>query len=112
MTKHVAGVYSTEPGASAPVPPRTDLQAELDADNPPVPITETAAGTAQVVTYSVVHGRDGSAESGLAVCDLPDGSRTYARVDDAGLLAEMEAIEWVGADVELATDGGRNTVLV
>jgi acetyl-CoA C-acetyltransferase len=112
LTKHVAGVYSTEPGASAPVPPPIDLQAGLDAANPPVPITETATGPAQVVTYSVVHGRDGSAESGLAVCDLPDGSRTYARVDDAGLLAEMETIEWVGADVELATDGGRNTVLV
>ena len=46
------------------------------------------------------------------MCDLPDGSRTYARVDDARLLAEMETIEWVGADVDLATDGGRNTVVV
>ena len=38
--------------------------------------------------------------------------RTYAKVDDAGLLAEMEASEWVGVDVELSTEGGRNTVLV
>ncbi len=63
-----------------------------------------------MVTYSVVHGRDGAAQSGLAVCDLPDGSRAYARVEDPDVLAEMEATEWVGTPVVLATEGGRNTL--
>jgi acetyl-CoA C-acetyltransferase len=111
LTKHVAGVYSTSPGGSAPTPPPADLQDRLTEANPPVPITDAASGAAEVLTYSVIHGRDGSAETGLAVCALPDGTRTYAKVDDAGLLAEMESVEWVGADVELATEGGRNTVL-
>ncbi|HEY8059490.1 MAG TPA: hypothetical protein VID94_12090, partial [Acidimicrobiales bacterium] len=109
LTKHGAGVYCTEPGAVAP-PDLTALQAGLDAAHPPVPITDTASGPATVLTYSVVHGRDGEAESGLAVVDLPDGTRAYARVEDAALLAEMEATEWVGAPVELTTDGQRNTV--
>ena len=64
-----------------------------------------------MATYSVVHGRDGSAESGLAVVDLPDGTRAYARVEDADVLAEMEATEWVGSEVELRTgEGGRNSI--
>ena len=56
-------------------------------------------------------GRDGAAASGLAVCDLPDGSRAYARVEAPDVLAAMEATEWVGAEVELRTgEGGRNTL--
>ena len=109
LTKHGAGVYSTEPGPVMP-PDLAALQAGLDAAHPPVAITDTASGPATVVTYSVIHGRDGSAETGLAVCDLPDGTRTYARVDDAALLAEMEATEWVGSVVHLSTADGRNTV--
>ena len=85
-------------GPGRPARPRPALQARLDAAHPPVAITDTASGPATVATYSVIHGRDGSAETGLAVVDLPDGTRAYARVDDAALLAEMEATEWVGAD--------------
>ncbi len=108
LTKHGAGLYSTEPRPVTPPDPAA-LQASLDAAHPPVPITDTAEGPATVVTYSVVHGRDGSAESGLVVCALPDGSRTYARVEDADVLVEMEATEWVGTEVELRTgEGGRN----
>jgi acetyl-CoA C-acetyltransferase len=109
LTKHGAGVYSTEPGPVAP-PDLAALQAGLDAAHPPLAITDTASGRATVVTYSVIHGRDGAAETGLAVCDLPDGTRTYARVDDTALLAEMETTEWVGTAVDLQTDGRRNTV--
>ena len=109
LTKHGAGVYSTEPGPVTP-PDLDALQSGLDAAHPPVSITDTAVGPATVVTYSVVHGRDGAAESGLAVCDLPDGSRAYARVEDPDVLAEMEATEWVGTPVDVATgEGGRNT---
>ena len=109
LTKHGAGVYSTEPGPVTPPDPGS-LQVGLDAAHPPVSITDTADGPATVVTYSVVHGRDGAAQSGLAVCDLPDGSRAYARVEDPDVLAEMEATEWVGTPVVLATEGGRNTL--
>jgi acetyl-CoA C-acetyltransferase len=103
LTKHVTGVWSTEPGPVSP-PPALPTPDGL-------PITDEASGPAEVVTYTVIHGRDGAAETGVAVCDLPDGTRAYAKVDDAGLLAHVEEVEWVGAEVELATDGGRNTVL-
>jgi acetyl-CoA C-acetyltransferase len=76
-----------------------------------VPITDEASGPAEVLTYTVIHGRDGVPETGVAVCDLPDGTRTYAKLDDAALLDHVESVEWVGTKVELATDGGRNVVV-
>ena len=94
MTKHVFGVYSTTPGeVSPPTPPRTAVAR---------PIRDTYAGPATVAAYTVAHGRGGDAEWGLAVCDLPGGSgeRAYARISDAGLMAEAEATELVGANGE------------
>lgn len=42
----------------------------------------------------------------LLVCDLPEGDRCYARSDDPGLLAALEAEEWVGRPVELVAGEG------
>ena len=63
---------------------------------------------AAVAAYSVVHGRDGAAQWGLVVADLPDGTRAYGRVEDPDLLVEAEEIEWVGAPIRLA--GGEDGV--
>jgi acetyl-CoA C-acetyltransferase len=111
LTKHVYGVYSTTPAAGAVAPPeRARVQGSLDA-RPIKAIRDTATGPATVVTYTVLHGRDGAPEWGLAVCDLPEGDRCYAKVLDAGLLEEIERVEWVGASIELvAGDGGVNLV--
>jgi acetyl-CoA C-acetyltransferase len=103
MTKHVYGVYSTEPGAVAP-PERAAVQAELDA-GPRTTIRDTYAGPATVAAYSVVHGRDGEPEWGLVVCDLPDGHRAYAKVLDADVLRGAEKTEFVGTQVTLAPGG-------
>ena len=63
-----------------------------------------------MAAYSVVHGREGPAW-GLAVCDLPDGDRCYARVDELQLMQEMEETEWVGRDVELVeAENGVNRI--
>ncbi|MBI2706560.1 MAG: acetyl-CoA synthetase [Actinobacteria bacterium] len=111
MTKHVFGVYSTQP-PSRPIDPPDEagVQARLDA-NGKKPIRDIAAGDASIATYSVVHGRSGEPAWALAVCDLPGGDRCYARVLDAGLLRELEAHEWVGRSVHLI-DGGDNVNLV
>jgi acetyl-CoA C-acetyltransferase len=58
-----------------------------------------------------LHGRDGRADWGLLVCDVDAATRCYARVSDADVLAELEATECVGRDVELTTgDGNVNGV--
>jgi acetyl-CoA C-acetyltransferase len=98
MTKHVYGVYSTEPGAVSP-PNQADVQARLDA-TPPTAIVERYEGDATVAAYSVVHGRDGDPEWAVLVCDVPDG-RAYARLGDDHALYEAEATELVGATVRL-----------
>ena len=111
LTKHVYAVYSTDPGRRAPHPPDTAAtKAALGAGSVRV-IRDVAAGSAEVATYTVAHGRDGGAEWGLAVCDLPEGDRCYARIEDPDLLAEMEATEWIGTTVDLVPgDGNVNLV--
>jgi acetyl-CoA C-acetyltransferase len=103
MQKHCYAVYSTTPG---PIEPAAAMpEAERTA------ITDTFAGDATVATYTVAHGRDGAPQSGLFILDLPDGSRTYARSEDADLLARAEKEELVGASLRIATgEGGVNRV--
>ncbi|MEX2256144.1 MAG: acetyl-CoA synthetase [Acidimicrobiia bacterium] len=98
MTKHVFGVYSTEPGDVAP-PEQAAVRAALDAAPTPA-IVERHDGEATVAAYSVVHGRDGEPEWAALVCDVP-GGRAYARLIDDHSLFEAEATELVGARVRL-----------
>ena len=111
MTKHVFGVYSSEPGQLRPAGEATSSRPpSVDPGPPARPIADSYAGPATVATYTVAHGRDGSPEWGLAICDVPNGgagpggassARAYARIDDAALLASVEEHEWVGSVVEL-----------
>jgi acetyl-CoA C-acetyltransferase len=109
MTKHCYGVYSTEPGTVV-VPQQKNVQAALDAVGP-MPIADVHAGPVTVASYTVAHGRDTAPEWGLVIGDIGDGTRAYGKVEDAALLGEMEANEFVGATVELVpADGGVNLV--
>ncbi|MEY2452536.1 MAG: acetyl-CoA C-acetyltransferase [Acidimicrobiaceae bacterium] len=104
MTKHVYGVYSTTPPESAaPRPDEQAVQKTLDERAIKL-IRDTHSGPATIVTYTVLHGRDGVAEWGLLVCDVDATARCYARVTDADLLAELESSECVGRSVELVTN--------
>jgi acetyl-CoA C-acetyltransferase len=100
MTKHVYGVYSTEPGAVQP-PAQAEVQARLDGA-PKREIADRHEGDATVAAYSIVHGRDGAPEWGVLVCDVGEGVRAYARLTDADALEEAETAELVGARVRLA----------
>ena len=113
MTKHCYAVYGGDPeGITPTLPDEAGVQAALDAANPRRVIAASAEGPATIAAYSVVHGRDGGPQWGLAVCDLPDGRRAYARAEDAGTLAAWEAEEWVGREVTLTTDGNVNRIVL
>jgi acetyl-CoA C-acetyltransferase len=103
MTKHVYGVYSTTPPSDAPRPDQSGVQAALAARHR-VPITDTYTGEASIVTYTVLHAREGQPDWGLVVCDLADGSRCYGRVGEPGMLDELEQDECVGRRVQLTTN--------
>jgi len=77
------------------------VQAGLDDR---VEICDRHRGPATVAGYSVAHARDGGADWGIAVCDLPDGRRAYARIEDPALLDAVERTEWVGSAVTLAAN--------
>jgi acetyl-CoA C-acetyltransferase len=111
LTKHCYAVYGGDPSGVTPaLPDEVGVQAALDAANPRRVIAESADGPATIAAYSVVHGRDGGPQWGLAVCDLPDGARAYARCEDPDTLVAWEAEEWVGREVTLATDGNVNRI--
>jgi acetyl-CoA C-acetyltransferase len=115
MTKHVYGLYSTEPGVVGP-PDREGVQANLDAAGKRT-IRDVHDGVGTVAAYSVVHGRDGGPEWGVVVCDLPEGDRAYGKVLDGEMLESIERDELVGRKVTLTpteaeTAAGKQTVNV
>jgi acetyl-CoA C-acetyltransferase len=101
MQKHVFATYSTTPG---PVTPREPLPRVPPARS----IVDTYAGEATIAAYSVIHGRDGVAESGVAICDLPDGARCYARFEND--LLEAEKQEFGGRKVNISPQGDVNHI--
>jgi acetyl-CoA C-acetyltransferase len=115
MTKHVYGLYSTEPGPVAP-PEQERVQAALDAEGKHA-IRDVYHGAATVAAYSVVHDKDGEPEWGVVVCDLPDGDRAYGKALDTDMLASIERDELVGRKVTLTpteaeTPAGKQTMNV
>lgn len=104
MTNHIFAVYSAQPGALAPAPADPASVQARAAATPRRAIRDTASGPARIAAYSVMHSRQGP-EWGLAVCDLPEGDRCYARVEDRQLIQSMEDTEWVGRDVDLVDAG-------
>ncbi|MCA2184837.1 acetyl-CoA synthetase [Nonomuraea cavernae] len=101
LTKHTYAVWSSEPGGvlGDPAPVHT---AE------PVKIVPLYDGPAVVAGYTVAHGRDGAAEKGIVIVDLPGGGRAHALVSQPDLLADAESRELVGQPVTLTSDGKVN----
>ncbi|MFI7443757.1 acetyl-CoA synthetase [Nonomuraea indica] len=105
LTKHAYAVWSTEPG-DGPVGARGDARPVFTAE--PVPIVPAYDGPAVVAGYTVAHDREGAAERGILVVDLPGGGRAHAQVPEPDLLAEAESRELVGQRVRLSSDGRVN----
>ena len=108
MTKHVFGVYATEPGPLAPVD-SDRLQQRIDA-LPTRSITR-GEGPATIVAWTMTYERDGSPKELLAVCELPDGHRTYAATTEAATLDAATAEEIVGTTVTLSPGADGKTLL-
>jgi acetyl-CoA C-acetyltransferase len=107
FTKHALAVYAGKP------PPhgwkRVDtsaLQTWVAAQaHPAVAPEPQASGTLE--TYTVVHGRDGAAERGVAIGLLDDGRRFVAALPrDRAALEAFEADEQVGRRGQIRTTDG------
>ena len=111
LTKHSAGIYSTEQAMSAfaPVDP-TSYQAQLD-QVPQPRFTDLAEGSATVETYTVMHDRKGPS-SAIIFARLDDGTRFIANTEaDPQLWAEMERVDFMGRAGVVRNDGERNYFL-
>src|SRR3990167_9405096 len=108
LTKHSAGIYSTEPPQRPFAPPDPALlQAELDRVPLP-PFAPLAEGAATIETYTVMH--DGKGPSGAVLFGrLADGTRFIANPPpDAALWAEMQTQDFLGRRGRVSHDGQRN----
>jgi acetyl-CoA C-acetyltransferase len=97
MAEHTAALWSTTPG-----PPPA---AGTAASSPALPVTAHPDGPARVATFSTTYGREGPEWTAL-ICDLPDGSRCYARFEEP----VAENVDVAGEEVTLvAGEKGANT---
>ena len=97
MAGHAASLWSTTPGP-APAP-------QAAASPPAVPVTARPEGPARVSTFSTTYGREGPEWTAL-ICDLPNGSRCYARLEEA----VHDDVDLAGQQVTLAPgEKGANT---
>ena len=102
ITKHAFGLYSTEPPADGFQ--WRDVQDEVDAF-PTRAVVAEHDGPVTVESYTVMHGRDGGPETGIATGLTDDGARVWATTTEADLMAGMVAEEWVGRRVTVTPDG-------
>lgn len=110
VTKHSAGIYSTDPPKQdwQRTDPKVD-QEVIDAGPKPA-FTMTPDGDATVETYTVLFDRDGAPERGIIIGRLPDGARFIANAPpDRRTLESMTKHELIGTKGTVrATDPGAN----
>ncbi|MGI8755372.1 MAG: acetyl-CoA synthetase [Acidimicrobiales bacterium] len=99
MTKHAAGLYSTEAPAAGSV--TTDLGQVVDA---PAEVLDHFDGEATVATTAAVHGRDGEPEWAPVIADVGPNQRCYAICTDPDWLAAVGETEVVGSTVAVVSD--------
>jgi acetyl-CoA C-acetyltransferase len=95
MTNHAFGVYSTNNTEIIPAEAATKYTASHQ-------LLETASGPATLIACTVEHQRDGI--SILAVCEMENGDRCYARSTDEALANLLEQEECIGKTVTLTTN--------
>ncbi len=96
MTKHVAGIWSTEPGAlSAGHGGDEPQQWEAAPVEPDVVVAARGDGPANVLAATVVHHGDGTPSHLVAICELADGTRCYATSQDRDAIDVVVSGDWV-----------------
>lgn len=109
LTKHSAGLYSTEPtqGPWRREDPKK-FQAELDA-RPKQRVNTTPGGTGTIETYCVAYGKD-APEKGYIFGRLDGSGERFVAMTprEPALLADMLTKEQLGRKVTVSQQDGRN----
>ncbi len=101
LNKQAFGIYNTRPPESGPhFPAQEELHRRL-ADQPEFEITADFTGPARVATFTVHYDRNQVPVDGVAICDVAEGVRGYARIVDPDVLALAAQGDFVGRSVDL-----------
>ena len=103
MTKHVAAVWSGEPGPiTLPAPHHREQEWDAPSISDDVAVVDRAEGPATALAATVVHRGDGTADHTVAICELPDGTRCYARSTAPDTMDAVARGAWVTDTTHLA----------
>jgi hypothetical protein len=103
FSKQACALFSNEPNPGGFQ--FEDVTSEVAARDLPVPLRDDYTGPATVVGYTVVF--QGSVPShAIAICDLPDGTRTVVRSEDPSVLDALMRTEHCGRTIDVAAGGG------
>lgn len=103
LTKHAFGVYSTAPPAGGSFR-WTSTQDEVDA-SPSRELDPEPEGAVEIESYTVMHGRDGEPEQGLAALRTPAGRRAWGVTTDPTTMTTMTRDEVIGHGATVTPDG-------
>tara|TARA_R110002073_G_scaffold313818_6_gene485878 strand:+ start:833 stop:2371 length:1539 start_codon:yes stop_codon:yes gene_type:complete len=108
MTKHVAAIYSPIPGSILwQGNERSTQQWLAPSTSPDVTVVDHADARCVIRAATVVHTSDGSPDHAIAICELPDGTRCYARSDRPATMSTVMDGSW--ANAEAAVTPGHNS---
>ena len=111
LTKHSAGVYSTDPPRREwqRTDPKLD-QAQIDAEPQPA-FADAPSGDATVETYTVLFDREGAPERGIVIGRTADDARFIANTPpgDRGTLDAMTKHEAIGTRGRVSRAGAGET---
>ncbi|MDF1720414.1 MAG: acetyl-CoA acetyltransferase [Minwuia sp.] len=119
ITKHAAGIWSTEPVSSDRQWQREDpasYQSQIDS-LPRPPFTETPSGEGEIETWTVLFGRDGAPSGAVIIARLgahddPAATRFIANApNDLDLLLSMTKRDMVGVSGVVAAGGQDKNIL-
>ena len=113
MMKHVVGIWSSAPGSTPLSSESRPLALVPDEEPTARKVLDVVDSSVTIDAACALFDRDAIASSVIAVCSLDDGSRCYARSDDADVIDAVVADEWVGvrASVHPIADGTNRLVI-
>ncbi len=98
LTKQAFSLWSSEPSPRGFI--RRDVSEAVGRQARVLDVVDFFTGQARVAGCTVLHGGEG-APRGVFLLDTPDGERTLATTQDAGLTARLQEEEFVGRTVRV-----------
>ena len=111
MTKHVAAVWARSPGAIRQWDDYGPQHWDHPSGSDDRHVVDHADGTGTLAAATVVHDANGEPDHVIAICNLDDGARCYARTVDEAVITAVLEDRWVQQGVRIEpTATGTNTI--